>query len=116
FMVSARNYNQGGLFNYNSDDYSTINLRAKGSAKIFNWLTIENNLNFSREKYFYPINVSGGVIWYGLLNDSAPMVPMFNPDGTLTMAAAYSVGDLWYGKSGINTGQNVLRNTSSFTA
>lgn len=116
FLISARSYNQGGLFAYNSDDFSTLNLRAKGSVKIFDWLEIGNNLNLANEKYFYPVNVSGGVIWYGLVNDSPPNVPMFNPDGTLTMAAAYSVGDLQYGKSGINTQNRVVRNTTSFNA
>ena len=116
FLISARSYNQGGLFAYNSDDFSTLNLRAKGSVKIFDWLEIGNNLNLSNEKYFYPVNVSGGVIWYGLVNDSPPMAPMFNPDGTLTMAAAYSVGDLQYGKSGINTKNRIVRNTTSFDA
>ncbi len=116
FMVSGRYYSQGGLFRYNSDDFSMLNLRAKGSAQIFNWLEVKNNMSFANEKYFYPVNVSGGVIWYGLENDSQPMSPMFNPDGTLTEGAAYSVGDLWYGKSGITTGKQVLRNTTSFKA
>ncbi len=116
FMVSGRYYGQQGLFRYNSDDYSMLNLRAKGSAQIFSWLNVNNNMSFADERYFYPVTVSNGVVWYSMESDSQPMSPMFNPDGTLTAGAAYGVGDLWYGKSGITTGKRVLRNTTSFKA
>ena len=116
FLISGRYFDQGGLFSYNSDDYSTMNFRAKGSAQIFNWLKVENNLGVSQVNYFNPLTVADGSVWYGLESEAEPMSPMFNPDGTLTMAAAYSVGDLWYGKSGINSDRRVLSNTTSFTA
>lgn len=116
FIVSGRYYEQGGLFNYNSDDYSTLNIRAKGSAQIFPWLNVENNMAASQVNYYNPLTVADGNIWYGLEGEAQPMSPMFNPDGTLTMAAAYSVGDLWYGKSGTKSERRVLRNTTSFTA
>jgi TonB-linked SusC/RagA family outer membrane protein len=115
FWISGRYYGQDGLFNFKSDDYSMLNLRAKGSAQIFNWLKVENNTDISSMKYYNPISVGSGNIWYGLEGEAEPMSPMFNPDGTLTMGAAYSVGDLWYGKSGTNTNKRVLRNTTSFS-
>jgi len=37
---------------------------------------------------------------------------MFNPDGTLTMSAAYNVGDFWYGKNGYDMKDNVFRTTT----
>lgn len=116
FIISGRYYKQGGLFNYNSDDYSMYNVRAKGSAQIFDWLRVENNMGFSQMEYFNPLTVADGNVWYGLEGEAQPMSPMFNPDGTLTMAAAYSVGDLWFGKSGTDSKKRVLRNTTSFTA
>ncbi len=115
FMVSARYYGQDGLFRYNSDDYSMFNVRAKGSAQIFNWLKVDNNMEYSQMDYFNPLTVADGNVWYGLESEAEPMSPMFNPDGTLTMAAAYSVGDLWYGKSGTDSEKRVLRNTTSFS-
>ncbi|MBS1634131.1 MAG: SusC/RagA family TonB-linked outer membrane protein, partial [Bacteroidetes bacterium] len=57
-----------------------------------------------------------GNVWYDLEDEAEPMSPMFNPDGTLTMASAYSVGNLWYGKSGTTYEKRVLRNTTSFTS
>lgn len=70
----------------------------------------------TQSNYFNPLTVADGNVWYGLESEAEPMSPMFNPDGTLTMAAAYSVGDMWYGKSGINTKKMLLHNTTSFTA
>lgn|SRR5690625_74684 len=116
FIVSARYYDQGGLFRYNSDDYSMLNLRAKGSAQIFDWLRVENNVALTQVDYFNPLTVADGNVWYGLESEAEPMSPMFNPDGSLTMAAAYSVGDLWYGKSGIDSQKKMVHNTTSFTA
>lgn len=115
FMVSGRYYGQDGLFNYNSDDFSMFNVRAKGSAQIFSWLKVENNVEYSQMDYFNPLTVADGNVWYGLESEAEPMSPMFNPDGTLTMAAAYSVGDLWYGKSGTDSEKRVLRNTTTFS-
>ena len=115
FLVSGRYYSQDGIFNYSSDDYSMLNLRAKGSAQIFDWLKVDNNTDISRMNYFNPLSTSSGNIWYGLEGEAEPMSPMFNPDGTLTMAAAYSVGELWFGKSGTNSEKRVLRNTTSFS-
>lgn len=116
FFVSGRFYQQDGIFKYNSDNYSIYNIRAKGSAKIFDWLRVENNMGLSQKDYFNPLTVADGNVWYGLESEAEPMSPMFNPDGTLTMAAAYSVGDLWYGKSGSKSKRRSISNTTSFTA
>ncbi len=116
FFVSGRFYQQDGIFNYNSDDYSIYNVRAKGSAKISDWLRVENNMGLSQKDYFNPLTVADGNVWYGLESEAEPMSPMFNPDGTLTMAAAYSVGDLWYGKSGSKSKKRSISNTTSLFA
>lgn len=116
FIVSGRYYGQDGLFTYNTDDYKMFNIRAKGSAQIFTWLKAENNMDFTQMNYHNPITVADGNVWYGLESEAQPMSPMFNPDGTLTMAAAYGVGDMWYGKSGMDFNRRSLRNTTSFSA
>lgn len=116
FMISGRYYKQDGLFNYSSDDYSMYNLRVKGSAKINDWLKVSNNMETSKMNYYFPFSGNTGNVWYDLEDEGEPMSPMFNPDGTLTMAAAYSVGNLWYGKSGTTYETRVLRNTTSFSS
>jgi TonB-linked SusC/RagA family outer membrane protein len=115
-MVSARYYGQDGIFNYNSDDYKMFNVRAKGSAQLYKWLKIENNFEFNQMQYHNPLTVADGNVWYGIEGEGHPVNTMFNPDGTLTQAAAYCVGDLWYGKSGTDLTKRVLRNTTGFTA
>jgi TonB-linked SusC/RagA family outer membrane protein len=115
FLISGRLLEQDGLFRYNSDDYAMQNIRAKGSVQVFPWLSIENNADYSVMNYHNPINVGeGGGIWRNIADEGHPTMPMFNPDGSLTFTAAYTVGDLYYGKNGIDTKKQVFRNITGF--
>jgi TonB-linked SusC/RagA family outer membrane protein len=117
FYVTGRYFGQGGLFRYNSDDYQMYNFRAKGSIDLFPWLRIDNNTDYSSMRYHNPLNVGeGGGIWRNIADEGHTVAPMFNPDGTLTYSAAYTVGDFWYGKNGIDLDERVTRNTTSFLA
>ncbi len=117
YMLSGHYFKQPGLFRYNSDDYEMYNLRSKGSVDVFPWLTISNNTEFSKVLFRIPMNVGEtGGIWRNLVAEGHPMAPMFNPDGTLTFSSAYTVGDYWYGKNGMDYDKNVFRNTAGFTA
>ncbi|QPH41940.1 TonB-dependent receptor [Pedobacter endophyticus] len=111
FLVSGRFLNQDGLFRYNSDDYDTKNIRARGTIQLFPWLSIENNADYSIMNYHNPINVGeGGGIWRNIGDEGHPTMPLFNPDGSLTFSSAYTVGDFVYGKNGIDTRREVFRN------
>jgi TonB-linked SusC/RagA family outer membrane protein len=111
FLVSGRFLNQDGLFKHNSDDYDMKNIRVRGSVQVFPWLSIENNADYSVMNYHNPINVGeGGGIWRNIADEGKPTMPIFNPDGSLTFAAAYTVGDFIYGKNGIDTRRQVFRN------
>lgn len=117
FYISGRYYGYDGLFRYNSDDYDMLNIRAKGSLQLTNWLRITNNMEFSNMTYHNPLNVGeGGSIWRNIADEGHPTSPIFNPDGSLTMSAAYTVGDFIYGKNGIDTHKKVLKNTTGFSA
>jgi TonB-linked SusC/RagA family outer membrane protein len=118
YMISGRILNQDGLFRYNSDNYSQVNFRAKGTIQIFPWLQLENNTDYSNMKYHNPITVgeAGVDIWNIIAVDTHPVSVMFNPDGTLTTGSVYSVGDMWYGKNGIDLNNTVFTNTSGFTS
>lgn len=117
FYISSRLYDYNGLFRYNSDVYQTANIRAKGSLQVYDWLRITNNMEFSNMEYHNPLNVGeGGSIWRNIADEGHPTSPIFNPDGSLTMSAAYTVGDFIYGKNGIDTQKKVLKNTTGFTA
>ena len=117
FYATGRYFSQDGLFRYNSDDYQMYNFRAKGAIDLFPWLQIDNNTDYSNMRYHNPLNVGeGGGIWRNIADEGHNMAPMFNPDGTLTYSAAYTVGDFWYGKNGIDMNERVIRNTTGFTA
>jgi TonB-linked SusC/RagA family outer membrane protein len=111
FFLSARTLGQNGIFRYNTDDYNMKNLRAKGSVQVFPWLKIENNADYSVMNYHNPINVGeGGGIWRNIADEGHPTMPMRNPDGSLTFTGAYTVGDFYLGKNGIDTRKQVFRN------
>lgn len=111
FIVTGRYQDQEGLFRYNSDDYNMYNLRAKGRVKLFSWLELSNNFSYSKRKYFNPLNVGeGGGIWRNIQDEGHPTSPLLNPDGTLSFASAYTVGDFYYGKNGKGFDNQVLRN------
>lgn len=117
YVFSAHALEQPGLFRYNSDDFKMYNLRSKGAIELTDWLNIHNNTEFSKNIFKIPMNVgeSGG-IWRNMVAEGHPMVPMYNPDGTLTQSAAYTVGDYVYGKNGMNYDRNVFRTMSGFQA
>lgn len=117
YYITGRYYGQDGLFRFNSDDYKMYNLRAKGSIQLFPFLQVYNNTEFSSRDYHNPINVGeGGGIWRNMADEAHPSAMLLNPDGTLTQSAAYTVGDLYYGKNGIDMNRQLFRNTTGFVA
>jgi TonB-linked SusC/RagA family outer membrane protein len=115
YLLSGRYMKQDGLFRYNTDDYNMKNFRGKGSIQVFPWLRIDNNTDYSEMSYHNPMNVGeGSGIWRNIGDEGHPNGTMFNPDGTLTMVSVYNVGDLWYGKNGIDTRKKAFKNTASF--
>jgi len=117
YYVTGRYYGQDGLFRYNSDKYHMYNLTAKGNIEVTSWLSVSDNLQFSSRFYHNPENVAeGGGIWRNMADEGHPSSMLLNPDGTLTESAAYTVGDFYYGKNGLDFNDNVIRNTASFTA
>lgn len=117
FYLTGRYYGQDGIFRFNSDDYRMYNFRAKGSIQLTPWLRIDNNSDFSNLKYHNPLNVGeGGGIWRNIADEGHMMAPLLNPDGYLSYSAAYTVGDFWYGKNGVDMEKRIFRNTTAFTA
>ncbi|MBK1440629.1 TonB-dependent receptor [Parapedobacter sp. ISTM3] len=117
FYVSGRFNGQDGLYRYNSDDYSMHNLRAKGTIQLTPWLQVENNAEYSKMRYFQPLNVGeGSGIWRNMADEGHPLAPLLNPDGSLSFSAAYTVGDYYIGRNGIDTEQRFLRNRTALRA
>lgn len=118
FMLSGRYYHQDGVFRYNSDDFNRYNLRLKGTVKVNDWLTVTSNTDFSSYNYKYPLTSLGGVnaVWRLMAVSAFPVSPLLNPDGSMTIVGAYSIGDFYYGKSNSLAKQNFIRNTVGFKA
>jgi TonB-linked SusC/RagA family outer membrane protein len=113
FYLSGRYFFQEGLFRYNSDDYQTANIRARGSTQVFPWLQLENNFEYSNLNYHYPIDGAGEQVgpWAMIALEHFPMSTLLNPDGTITYSAAYGIGDFYYGKNAMDQIVNRFRNT-----
>lgn len=117
FYLTGRMLNQNGIFRYNSDDYKMYNIRAKGSIQLTPWLTLNNNTDFSNVQYHNPLNVGEtGGIWRNMADEAHPLSPLLNPDGSLSHSSAYTVGDFYYGKNGINTNKRQIRSTTGLAA
>ena len=97
YYISGRLYQYDGLFTRSTDKFRTMNLRAKVSANLRPWLKLTENLTYSNEFYHIPSTSnqqSSGNFWSAINSEGHPSVPIFNPDGTLTMSGAYAVGGL----------------------
>jgi TonB-linked SusC/RagA family outer membrane protein len=117
FLLTGRLLDEPGIFRYNSDDYKMHNIRTKGAIQLFPWLRFENNSEYSDRSYHNPLNVGeGSGIWRNIGDEGHVLAPMFNPDGSLTMSAAYNVGDFWYGKNGYDMKDRIFRSTTGFVA
>ena len=117
FYLSGRYNGEDGIFRYNTDDYKMYNIRAKGDIQLLQWLKITNNLEYSSMGYHYPINVGeGSNIWRNIADEGNPLAPLTNPDGTLSFPSAYTVGDGYIGKNGVDLNQNVFKNKVALSA
>ena len=103
YYVSARLYDNNGLFDSatNPDYYKMYNGRVKVGYQVFPWLKLTSNTDIAYSYYRMPETQSegGGNIWRNIADEGHPCSPIFNPDGTLSYSAVYSVGDILYGGS-----------------
>lgn len=103
YYVSGRYYGNNGIFDtdVNPESYKILNGRMKMRYKVTPWLRISNNTDISWTKYVMPQTYSegNGNIWRNIADEGHPCSPIWNPDGTLSHSAVYSVGDYLYGHS-----------------
>ena len=117
FYISGRYNKDDGLFRYSPDTYDMANMRAKGTLQVTDWLSIENNMEYSSMNYVFPyLAGEGSGVWRNMADEGFPLAPLTNPDGTITMSAAYTVGDMYYGKNNIKSHQRVLKDKISAKA
>ncbi|MCF0174099.1 MAG: TonB-dependent receptor [Bacteroidales bacterium] len=103
YYFSGRLYDNNGLFDttINPEKYRMYNGRMKMSYQIVPWLKLSNNTSISYTNYVFPVTYGegNGNVWRTIADEGHPSSPLFNPDGTMTYSAVYSIGDQLYGKS-----------------
>jgi len=89
FYLSARYYNQDGIYKVGNEDFKKYNVRAKGTIKIKPWLTLENNSYLYRMIYDQPMmHYSQMVVPRQVDMFGFPVANIKNADGTWTQTAA----------------------------
>lgn len=119
YFASGRIYDYSGLFNFNPDTYRTMNLRSKATAEILPWLTFSENIEYTHDDYRVPtswLSEGRGVIWRSISDQGHPSSPIFNPDGTLTLSGARSIGGLVTGNNYKDRITKTFKTTSSLKA
>jgi TonB-linked SusC/RagA family outer membrane protein len=90
FYLSGRMFDQDGIYNAGNERFKQYNIRAKGDLKVKPWLTIGNNLDFSKTKYHQPmVMYDRQLIPRQVEQQAYPVTLEKNPDGTWTEAAVY---------------------------
>lgn len=120
YYISGRIYHFSGLYNSdtNTDKCLTENMRVKVGYQAFPWLKITNNFEQGHRKYNNPIVASGsaGNIWANINSQAVVCMPFYNPDGTMTPAAANTVGGFLYGASTNVYENDYVKNTVGLNA
>lgn len=115
YYLSGRYYHFNGLYNSktNKDTFTSYNTRLKAGYQVTPWLKISDNIEYSRNEFHLPRTYTEGTgnVLRNLADEGHPSSPMFNPDGSLTYSAVYSVGDMIYGQSYMNTINSNIKNT-----
>ncbi|HVU58867.1 MAG TPA: TonB-dependent receptor [Puia sp.] len=106
YAISGRYYQQKGLMQFNRDQYTSYNVRAKINAKMTSWLRLSENMQFTGYTYNFPgWGINNTFVSMGV--HALPSYVPTNPDGTFayrTNLNNYGIGDgiaadLQYGKS-----------------
>ncbi|MDR1667976.1 MAG: TonB-dependent receptor [Bacteroidales bacterium] len=116
FYVSGRFYDFGGLYNYNPDTYRSYNIRAKASLQAYNWLRINNNMEFSNSDYHMPYTASFTANAQRYIQVGGfPSIPLYNPDGTYTRGGGYTLGGFIDKTNYQDNNNKLFKNTVGFS-
>ena len=91
YYVSARYYDQDGIYRVGNEKFKKYDIRAKGTLKVRPWLKITNNMSLAITDQHEPKHSRDNFAVQRAMNHAAlPISPVYNPDGTWTTAAAIS--------------------------
>ena len=92
YGISGRYYTQDAIYKLGNESYDAFNLRSKIKVQINDWLSLDNNTSMYKMDYIQPIfskndgNVGSQLRQIAMMG--VPCVPVYNEDGTYTVAAA----------------------------
>lgn len=91
YIVSARYFEQDGIYAVGDEKFRQINVRGKGTIQITPRLKLENNTDFVRRTYRQPVSGTPSfLVRRNLEHQGFPMAIPYNPDGSYTPAAVYT--------------------------
>lgn len=115
FYISGRFYDYKGLYNYNPDTYKSMNLRAKASLQVFDWLRVNNNMEFSNTDHHNPMVINSAYTVQRYIElTSFPSMPIYNPDGSYTRPASHSIGGFIDGNNYQDRNNRMLKTQQPF--
>ena len=87
FLLSGRFFGQNGIYNTDHEHYKQFNVRAKITANVKKWWTLENSIDFVRTSFHQPMSFTGKYT-VGVQQDlcAMPVLTPTNPDGSWTNA------------------------------
>ena len=86
FVGSGRYYEQDGILRIGDQKFRQFNGRFKGTVRLTDWLTVENNTDFISRRYHQPRSMPRSNIEI----NGFPIAEIYNYDGTYTANALYS--------------------------
>lgn len=91
YIVSARYFEQDGIYKVGDEKFRQFNVRGKGTIQITPNLKLENNTDFVRRTYNQPLSGNTTqLVRRNLEHQGFPMTIPQNPDGTWTYAGIYT--------------------------
>lgn len=90
YYVSGRYFKQDGIYTAGNEDYEQYNFRAKGSVKLNDKITLDNNTDMIRRFIHQPKVNYDVLILRQMEHQGYPVTLPKNPDGTWTAAGVYT--------------------------
>ena len=97
YLVSAGYIYEQGMFKEKPDNYKRVNLRAKISFDVTNWLRIGSNTSYFNSSYFYPGQSGINNNFAKSTAHALASFPAQNPDGTQVYTTKYNGYELMDG-------------------
>ena len=97
YLVSAGYIYEQGMFKEKPDNYRRVNLRAKISFDVTNWLRLGSNTSYFNSSYFYPGQSGINNNFAKSTAHALASFPAQNPDGTQVYTTKYNGYELMDG-------------------